>query len=274
MSSTAATINTKVYIKPGQQIRRLKVSPDTSFETFRGLILNAYESAPLLQFKDKEYDAQFLYLDDEEDWISINSEQELKDALSFNGSGLFRVQVVIVAKEKKQNQTETKVQLQPWFHHRPLCFQSQKRTQQPAQQQQQLPWFHNRTHCFQSKNRTQRLQQTEVPVEQQPAETVVVNIQESVPLPELEPVDVVVTQIEEPEEQLQEQQHESEKQEEEITQPVIVVEAPTIEDQPFQQELVSLESMGFTNKQLNVHLLNHHKGDMVKVVSQLLELNH
>jgi hypothetical protein len=260
----ATTINTKVYIRPGQQVRRLRLSPsETSFETFRALILNAFESSPLVQLL-QEYDAQFLYLDDEEDWISINTEQEFRDALSYFESGeeLFRVKAVIVTKQKQQQQRQVQ-------HQHPL-FQRFHCKPHPSCFRRTAPQFEPVSGLFDVLNHQNRSSESPVNDKKQP---------DSIDsfsgfLNEL--FDVLI-ETDKPESQTTKSESNTasdisklaveEKPEELHT----TVPQP---DQLLQQELQSLESMGFTNKHLNVHLLKQHKGDLVKVVSQLLEVSH
>jgi hypothetical protein len=306
----ATTINTKVYIRPGQQVRRLRLSPETSFETFRALILNAFESSPLVQLL-QEYDAQFLYLDDEEDWISINTEQEFRDALSYFESGdeLFRVKAVLVTKQKQQQQQQHVQQQHPLFQRfhcrpHPNCFRRAASQFEPASgllngffdvlnhqnRSSESPVNDKKQPASSTKNPVDSfsgflnelfdvLIETEKP-ESQTTQSESKSQSREIPIDEYNQVPVensvtqesdVATHNEESEQQLINTTSESaaeEKQEESHT------TVPPQPDQSFQQELQSLESMGFTNKQLNVHLLKHHKGDLVKVVSQLLELTH
>jgi hypothetical protein len=316
---SATTINTKVYIKPGQQVRRLRVSTETSFEAFRGLILNAYESSPLL--KEKEYDAQFLYLDDEEDWISINTEREFQDALSYFESGdeLFRVKVVIVTKEKQQHLSQ-----HPWSHQRPQhhhhrfhptrCFRAPWQIFDGVNQQQvrssETP-VHTRQHSNDilslldelfvipgSQQTTQKKSTAEAPVHKKQSESVdpfsgLINelfdaligekpeSQQPHNKPKAHSSEIPIDEQSQPaqaevhvEQQLVETQESVSEQPEHISNENPESPQPVAEEQSFQQELHSLEIMGFTNKSLNFHLLNHHKGDLVKVISQLLELTH
>jgi hypothetical protein len=73
------TISAKVYFRPGIQVRRVTIDQSVPLETFVTELRNLYESSPL--FPGGEYQTQLLYLDEENDWILVNTEKEWKDGI-------------------------------------------------------------------------------------------------------------------------------------------------------------------------------------------------
>jgi hypothetical protein len=73
-------ISTKIYFQPGNQIRRLNLNPsEADYYELQDYLVNAYAS--ISGDKPDEFTIQMQYLDAENDWIYVDSEQEWKDAL-------------------------------------------------------------------------------------------------------------------------------------------------------------------------------------------------
>ena len=237
MSST--TIQAKVYF-PNQQIRRISFSPETEFSEFKQTLIEAYESSPL--FVPVEYDAQLLYLDDEHDWIMVNTQPEWIAAVSnLQERELLRVKVLISRKKNEKavhsNRGASFIPFRRAALENPLLAllanigevieldSTPTPHQKPAQSQQQES----------ANGVVQEAQQYDEKRAPNPNTVATGNnqgVSENVP-----------------------------------------GESSCNIEKSYESELQLLESMGFTNRNLNEHLLNCFSGDVRQVASSLVDLN-
>lgn len=308
-----SSISTKIYIRPGQQVRRTVVHPDTSLEDFKRQVIQAYESSPL--FVPREYDVQLQYYDEEGDWICANSEQEWKEGIRLyevSAKELFRVKFTLLAKTQQQRPTtstsddRSHIREHPFrcfgrlrgLRHgsRPYWMKEEKDTSPSTEQQESADQINNllsslfstvfgppqseekryeyenkkdsstEAHSNESENRGYHQPQNEISTISQPAYSEIGDI--SVLVQE----DDVPTETYTPHPSVS--NNEEIHQEEKDCQPQHMDPIEEQAKEQYHDALITLETMGFTNKALNHHLCSHFKGDIPKIVSSLLEISH
>lgn len=110
----------KVYFKPGNQVRKIQFAVQGSYEDFMNHLLQLYLSYAGSDRYEPPFATQLLYLDDENDWVSVNTQNEWEEAIRlYNGQvqlkdSLMRLKVVIL----KQKKTVAK---KPVVHKHILC---------------------------------------------------------------------------------------------------------------------------------------------------------
>jgi len=77
----SSTIRTKIYFTPGDQVRRIKIDSNVSYEDIKQQLTKYHEASPLFKKIGGEYDYQVIYQDDEGDWVIIENEDEWREAL-------------------------------------------------------------------------------------------------------------------------------------------------------------------------------------------------
>ena len=239
MSST--TIQAKVYF-PNQQIRRISFSHETEFSEFKQTLIEAYESSPL--FVPVEYDAQLLYLDDEHDWIMVNTQPEWTAAVNnLHEKELLRVKVLISRKKSEnaglRNRGASFVPCRRFALENPLFAFLAK-----IGEEIELEGSEN------SSTPQQQSNQSDTSFSEQ-QEAVNGGVQEA---------------QQRDEKQVPNGDHLANSE----TGPC---EVSNITEKSYDTELQLLESMGFTNRNLNKHLLHSFGGDLRQVASSLVDLN-
>ena len=253
---SATTVQAKVYF-PNQQIRRISFHKETEISEFKKDLIQAYESSPL--FVAVEYDTQLLYLDEERDWIMVNTQPEWSTALNnLKDQELLRVKVIIIRK-KKEEMVPRRVRFGPGrrcefaMNHplfRLLSQRGEKQEETQSVDQTQAPQQ-------QTESSEEKKLESPVPTEQAEERTAEEPAQEEL----VEEKVSEVTSSNEPE-----PTHHTEQTSSTSAEPEQSNEAK------YENELKLLESMGFTNSDLNKHFVHHFNGDLPQVVSSLLNL--
>lgn len=139
--------NTKVYFKPGTQVRRIKLDANDSLESTKQRLIEYHQASPM--FKLGEYSYQVMYKDEEEDWVIVDDETEWKEAVdSFlkRDGDLFRLQLMSVNKSlQKINQVRKdcqKVVMDRYNDNlRPLIEQLKLYLKDPEKHQEAKEWL-------------------------------------------------------------------------------------------------------------------------------------
>jgi hypothetical protein len=102
-------IHTKIYYRPGNQVRRFRLDTNTSLSSFTTTACSLFIDSPFVTVKSiSEIHVQVLYLDNENEWISVNSENEWIDGMTNFiqtydcNENVFRVKVLVVSKKRLQ----------------------------------------------------------------------------------------------------------------------------------------------------------------------------
>jgi hypothetical protein len=115
-------ISCKIYIKPGKQIRRINLARDTSLGEFKKKLLDL-----VMNRSQADWSSCLLhicYADEEKDWITVDSEEEWKEALgnhirqNLPEGNVFRVKVLIQSTNKKCETSLLNNDLQSLFEER------------------------------------------------------------------------------------------------------------------------------------------------------------
>lgn len=95
--SSAANINTKVYFKPGSQVRRIQLHSDDTLEAVKQRLIDLHQRSTMTIFADQMV-YQLSYCDDEGDWVTMDEEDEWRGAVQMHlaqnsQEKLFRLQL-------------------------------------------------------------------------------------------------------------------------------------------------------------------------------------
>jgi hypothetical protein len=141
-------LNVKVYFKPGSQVRRVKIDSTTTLEEATDQFIEFFESSP--SFKLGEHSYYLMYKDEEGDWVSIDREEEWREAVAnFLRKGeepLLRIQFLAVNKSlEKINEVRKECQESIVNRYndnvRPLLQQLKEYLKDPQKQQEAKDWL-------------------------------------------------------------------------------------------------------------------------------------
>jgi uncharacterized protein YoxC len=308
----ASTIRTKIYFTPGDQVRRIKIDSNVSYEDIKQQLTKYHEASPLFK-KIGEYVYQVVYQDDEGDWVIIETEDEWREALvsqQKKKDDLMRIKFIAINKSlesinKCRKNCQKAVTDRYNKNVKPMINQLKEYLKDPQKHQEAVDWLKEITSKLGNQAQTgfndvqtkvdTWLKTNELPQKmetymkefEQMANTLADRVEEVISntlaneddeeeVEEYEVVEEVIHPVEESHIQL----HEEEKKEEEIKPSPVeeIVEIaeekePEIEVPPqYIEHMRSLTEMGFQDKSLNLRLLKENKGDLVKTVSALLSL--
>lgn len=105
-TSDNKSISCKIYIKPGKHIRRINLAHDTPFEEFKKKLLDLIVSQ--IQEDLPPFLLHICYMDEEKDWITVDSEEEWKEALGNHvcqclpEKNAFKVKVLIQSTKRSE----------------------------------------------------------------------------------------------------------------------------------------------------------------------------
>jgi hypothetical protein len=141
-------IRTKIYFAPGDQVRRMKIDSNTSFDDMMNQLTKLHETSP--RFMIGEYVYQVMYQDEEGDWVIIDSEEEWKDALSTqvktSDQQLMRIKFIAINKSleaiNKCRKNCQKVVTERYESNvKPMIDQFKELLKDPQKHQQAVEWL-------------------------------------------------------------------------------------------------------------------------------------
>lgn len=281
-----------IKLRVANEFRRFAIKPSTTLQE-----LNAFVTQRLLphaQFKAENI--VYYYLDQDEDWIKVTIEEDWLEAMSFaqEYNDQYLALRLAVKQDKEQRHQHCKRaehcrrNANPWLNLLHSVFAEQKQNQcqnaMTCPKQQQQPASKNLESLLQQKMSSVKVP---APVESQPAKRAIViteypsvqdtNTQQLVADTKIfsnaEPEATIVKQQEQ--EPVVEQEAPAKEEQQPNVEQIVLdsnkqQEAATEQAPTYQVELNILNSMGFSNTKLNIHLLNNFKGSMAKVIDALL----
>jgi microcompartment protein CcmL/EutN len=236
-----SAVQLKLYLQPQGSIRRFTVDNNTSYEQFVAQVKTFYH--------ERVETLSFQYLDEEDDLVSFSSQNEWNAALSNHNESdakLLRIKVKPLAIKRPQPQPRPQFCQRPSFGqqcHRPRL--DEKYISRAAPLLKQIFGVDI------------EIEREEKPQESQPEK------KEEAPQKQEEVVEeIIIPEDDEPVEQVYPTTSEK-------------VEQPPVVEQEYEyaSQLETLRNMGFTNEKLNKHLLDNFKGDLVRVVNNLVQLS-
>ena len=239
-------VQAKVYF-PNNQIRRLSFNTDSELLQIKNILKTSFELSPLFSSITEDYDFQLWYLDDEFDWILVNTEPEWTTALTITSNqDLMRIKVAIVRKKSVEVKRKP-VRICPSVIRRHYGFPLIKILGQSKENPNSEESVPSTVSTDLNLGETAQTQ-PETQSEQTEPEKEVTSTSEPATLDRVDPI-----------------------------QESTVPQAPqsTVSEEPifkYENELHLLETMGFNNAELNKHFVSHFEGDLRQVVSSLLSL--
>jgi len=286
-------VHTKIYLHPGNDIRRIQMNTQDSFQSFVKQLRDMYESAPFYT-RATNYDTSVQYLDEESEWVTISTEAEWSFALNTMQASNSQTLKFKCHYLSKENGHEGHHHPHPHHHHHP-------------HHPQHHPHHHHAHHHHHGRHSVNRCHHDGHPRPHTgiPPRNMDVNDRplfmchgrrghrfgfnraekkknmEKETVQEVQPVNIptvvndnhLVDEDVSMEENIQTRPEETTVQTEETN--VIVMDEPQMDTEEvfeYENQLNSLVAMGFPNVDFNKFLLQKNAGDLTKVVSQLLEL--
>ena len=303
-----STLTTKIYVRPGNEVRRLELNPDVdTLQSIQAKLKDVHETSPLHN-TTKNIDFLFQYLDDENEWITVTTEEEWKVALKVGAAAaivdpraILRIKCNLIRRTKPVSEPHRappqrfpinhlfappqRIQARPErcqrFLSRPCPFVGQCQQTQEKKESFDLDNLINSVlgaffvEPQEKKNEDSSNKGEKVETEQQSKteEKVEVNPVEdpkAESLQECEPTKE--EQLDEDAPIIESIPEQQERQEEVQKESEAITEDSKEQEFEYPAQLASLIAMGFTNEDFNKFLLRKNHGDITKVVAQLLEL--
>jgi len=300
-----STLTTKIYLRPGNEVRRLELNPNIdTLHSLQAKLKEVHEASPFYDSASGNFDFLIQYLDDENEWITVTTEEEWKVALkvgaalaSVDPRAILRLKCIIVRRPKPLREShratvqgfpidflfapQQQMEVRPTRCQRVLSRPCSIIGQNQQTQKKQDPFdlenlinsvlgaffVESQDKSQESSNKGEKKETEEKPKrEEKQEEIALVDKKESSQEDEQpEHVDDEAPIIEDVPEQ-------PEKQEDQVKESETISENTKEQEFEYPAQLNSLVAMGFANEDFNKFLLRKNRGDITKTVAQLLEL--
>jgi len=295
------TLTTKIYIHPGNEVRRLELNPNVdTLKSIQAKLKQAHEISPLFETSSaNNFDYVIQYLDDESEWITVTTEEEWKVALkvgallaSTDPRAVLRVKCNLIQRPKQVREPhraspqpfpiinlfdpQQRIQTRPEGYDQPLLSRTYPFIVQRKQTQEKKESF-DLDNLINSVVGTffvapQEINQEGSSNKVEKVEIEKFNTEEKTPVEEKKESSQEVEPNKD--EQLDEEApiigdvlEKQEKQEREL-----ISEDTKEQEFEYPIQLASLIAMGFANEESNKNLLRKNHGDITKTLTELLKL--